>query len=162
MFITPLVKFEGNTEKFVIDEGTDIAVLMLKPASISLIWSWSYVYIKNYPVGAKLRGLLTPTITMFIGLLLRIVSCVFNQIMLSFTEMHERVDAVQAPSLRVSVGRRISSGGTITLIKPFLGTTLSGIKVSVYLELMPEVTGSVTIIGLPKIWPEVGVKLPSF
>ena len=120
------------------------------------------MYIKNYPVGAKLRGLLTPTITMFIGLLLRIVSCVFNQIMLSFTEMHERVDAVQAPSLRVSVGRRISSGGTITLIKPFLGTTLSGIKVSVYLELMPEVTGSVTIIGLPKIWPEVGVKLPSF
>ena len=100
-------------------------------------------------MGPKFLELFTPTITMFIGLLLRIISCVFKIMILLATEMHERFYSVQAPALRVSVGRRISSGGTITLIKPFLGTKLSEMKVSVYLELVPEVTGSLTTIGLP-------------
>lgn len=79
-------------------------------------------------------------------------------ITLPTTEVQMKVSWVQDPPLRVSVGLRVSSTGISMMMKPPFGIELAVMKTSVYLELMPEVTGSEIMMDLPVTVPEVGVK----
>jgi hypothetical protein len=114
VFEAPLITFEGTTEKLSMVAGIVTLVLMSKPESISLISDASYVTMWNYPMGSVFRGFVTPMITIVVDVPAAMTSCVLMMMMLFviYLSSQAKVDTVQTPPLRTSVGRRTSSVGT--------------------------------------------------